>query len=67
MAETKPETLPVRARIGNTGEDGRRHPATCLSHQPRDEELPINPLGPLSAEDARRHPCVVETRDPGRN
>src|SRR3990172_7026969 len=45
MAETKPGTPPVRARIGNTGEDGRRQPAPCLSHLPRDEELPINHLG----------------------
>ena len=45
MAETKPGTPPVRARIGNTGEDGRRQPAPCLSHRPRDEELPINHLG----------------------
>jgi hypothetical protein len=44
MAETKPVTPPVRARIGNTGEDGRRQPVTCLSHQPRGEALPINHL-----------------------
>ena len=44
MAETKPGTPPVRARIGNTGEDGRRHPAQCLSHHPRGEELPISHL-----------------------
>jgi hypothetical protein len=44
MAGTKPGTPPVRARIGNTGEGGRRQPAPCLSHQPRDEELPINHL-----------------------
>ena len=47
MAETKPGTPPVRARIGNTGKGGRRHPALCLSHQPRDEELPINHLQAL--------------------
>jgi len=45
MAETEPGTPPVRARIGHTGEGGRRHPAMGLSHQPRDEELPINHLG----------------------
>ena len=45
MAETKPGTSPVRARIGNTGEEGRRQPAPCLSHLPRGEELPINHLG----------------------
>ena len=44
MAETKPGTPPVRARIGNTGEGGRRQPALCLSHRPRDEELPISHL-----------------------
>ena len=44
MAETKPGTPPVRARIGHTGEDGRRQPAPCLSHHPRDEELPISHL-----------------------
>ena len=44
MAETEPGTSPVRARIGNTGEDGRRQPAMCLSHQPRDEELLSNHL-----------------------
>lgn len=43
MAETKPGT-PVRARIGNAGEDGRRHPAKCPSHHPRDEELPDDHL-----------------------
>jgi len=48
MAETKPGTPPVRASIGNTGEDGRRQPAPCLSHQPRGEELPINHLGILA-------------------
>jgi hypothetical protein len=48
MAETKPGTSPVRARIGNTGEEGRRQPAMCLSHHPRDEELPINHLGILA-------------------
>ena len=45
MAETEQGTPPVRARIEHTGEGGRRHPATCLSHQPRGEELPINHLG----------------------
>ena len=44
MAETKPGTPPVRARSGNTGEEGRRQPAPCLSHRPRGEELPINHL-----------------------
>jgi len=44
MAETKPGTPPVRARIGNTGEDGRRQPAPCLSRLPRGEELPIKHL-----------------------
>ena len=48
MAEIKPGTPPVRARIGHTGEGGRRHPALCLSHQPRGEELPINHLGILA-------------------
>jgi len=45
MAETEQGTPPVRARIGNTGEDGRRHPATCLSLEPLDEELPTDHLG----------------------
>jgi hypothetical protein len=49
MAETKPGTPSVRARIGNTSEHGRRQPAMCLSHRPRDEELPISHL---QAEDA---------------
>ncbi len=44
MAETKPTTPPVRARIGNTRKDPRRHRAPCLSHRPRDEELPISHL-----------------------
>ncbi len=44
MAVTKPGTPPVRARIGNTGENGRRQPAPCLSHRPRGEELPISRL-----------------------
>jgi hypothetical protein len=44
MAETKPGTPLVRARIGNPGEDGRRQPAPCLSHRPRSEELPISHL-----------------------
>jgi hypothetical protein len=44
MAATELGTPPDRARIGNTGEGGRRHPATCLSHQPRDDELPVNHL-----------------------
>ena len=52
MAETEPGTRPVRARIGNTGEEGRRHPEMCLSHQPRGEELPINHLA-LPAGKAR--------------
>jgi hypothetical protein len=30
------------------GEEGRRQPATCLSHQPRDVELPINHLTPAT-------------------
>jgi len=52
MAETKPGTPLGRARIGNTGEDGRRQPAPCLSHQSRDEELPVghltlDPTGPV--------------------
>ena len=33
MAETELGTPPVRARIGNTGEGGRRHPATCLAEE----------------------------------
>jgi len=45
MAETKPGTPPGRARIGNTGEEGRRQPAPCLGHHPRGDELPINQLG----------------------
>jgi hypothetical protein len=45
MAETEPGTPPVRARIGNTGDEGRRHPATCLGHLPPGEELPISRLG----------------------
>jgi arylsulfatase A-like enzyme len=45
MAETEPGTPPVRVRIGNTGEDGRRQPATRLGHHPRDEELPVGHLG----------------------
>src|SRR5438132_11664305 len=52
MAETEPGTPPDRARIGNTGEGGRRQPATRLSHQPRDEELSINHLV-LRRDDAR--------------
>ena len=48
MAETKPGTPPVRARIGNTGEDGRRQPVPCLSHQPLDEELPVSHPDTLS-------------------
>jgi len=44
MAATEPETPPVRARIGNTGEYGRRHAAKRRSHHPRGEELPINHL-----------------------
>ena len=44
MVETEPGTPPVRARIENTGEDGRRQPAMCLSYQPRDKELPISHL-----------------------
>jgi len=55
MAETEPEAPPVRARIGNTGQDGRRQPAMCLIHQPRGEELPINHLG-------RESPQVVHRR-----
>ena len=55
MAETKQGTPPVRARIGNTGEGGRRHPATCLSHQPRGEELPINHLGEATTAEGRTH------------
>jgi len=46
MAETKPGTPLVRARIGNTGEDKRRHPAMRLSHLPRREELPVDHLEP---------------------
>ena len=44
MAETKLGTPPDRARIGNTGEGGRRQPAMRLGHQPRGEGLPINHL-----------------------
>src|ERR671919_116701 len=44
MAETEPGTPPRRARIGNTGEEGRRQPAKCLSHHPRGEELPVDHL-----------------------
>ena len=58
MAETKPGTPPVRARIGNTGEDGWRHPAWCLSHRPRGEELPINHLAaPHCSEQALPDPA----------
>jgi len=45
MAATEPGTPPVRARTGNTGEHGRRHPAMRRSHHPRGEELPVNHLG----------------------
>jgi branched-chain amino acid transport system permease protein len=53
MAETKPGTPPARARIGNTGESGRRQPAPRLSHQPRGAELSINHLE-VAADLARR-------------
>jgi hypothetical protein len=48
MAETKPGTPPGRARIGNTGEEGRRQPAPCLGHHPRGERLPVGHLDTLS-------------------
>ena len=48
MAETKPGTPPGRARIGNTGEVGRRQPAPCLGHHPRGEGLPVRHLAQRS-------------------
>jgi len=59
MAETEQGTPPVRARIGNTGEGGPRHPATCLSLEPRGEGLPINHL----AAGEFRRALLEERRD----
>src|SRR2546425_1235558 len=53
---------PRRARIENTGEEGRRQPAILISHHPRGEELPVNhlvvsddygALGPTKSEQAK--------------
>jgi hypothetical protein len=45
MAETEPGRRPDERVFGNSGDEGRRQPAMCLSHHPRGEELSINHLG----------------------
>jgi len=79
MDETEPGTPPDRARIGNTGEGGRRQPATRLGHHPRGNELPVShlnlaailvlgagpaQLGLLEAARARGVHVVAADRDP---
>ena len=79
MDETEPGTPPDRARIGNTGEGGRRQPATRLGHHPRGDELPVShldlgtilvlgagpaQLGLLEAARARGLHVVAADRDP---
>src|SRR5919106_6465525 len=53
MAETEPGTPPRRARIRNTGEEGRRYPAMRRSHLLHGDEFPARHLPPRSLRVAR--------------